>query len=362
MLDIEKLLSDRGIPDALIMKSGKRVKNTKDFEKRREEIKKLLADEEYGIIPEKPESMRVEAISEDDAFSAGKAPLKNLKFIFSSQGKECSFPVYSVIPKNRTNIPAFIHINFRPNVPDRYLPSEEIADRGYAVFSFCYEDVAKDSPDFKSGCAGFLSKGRRRKNAPGKIAMWAWAAMRVMDYIETLPEIDKQNIAVIGHSRLGKTALVTGAYDERFKYMISNDSGCSGAAISRGKGGESVEKITETFPFWFCPRYAEKAKSFAEGKYDQNFLLTLLVPRHIMIGSAEEDLWADPESEFLGAASVKDAYALFGKEGLIYGDAIPTAKDYLGEGDCLYQIRKGMHYLSREDWCAYMDYIDKFVK
>ncbi len=362
MLKIQKMLEQRGIPDALIMSSGKRVNGTADFEKRRDEIKQLLMREEYGIIPEKPKEMQVELVSEDEVFCAGKAPLKKLKFICRSAEKECSFPVYSVIPAGKTNIPAFIHINFRDAVPDRYMHSEEIIDRGYAVFSFCYEDVAHDSSDFKSGCAKFLCPSRRKKDAPGKIAMWAWAAMRVMDYVQTLPEIDKENIAVVGHSRLGKTALVTGAYDERFKYMISNDSGCSGAAISRGKGGESVKLITDTFPYWFCPRYRDNADKFELGCFDQNFLLTLCVPRHIIIGSAEDDLWADPTSEFLNIASMSEAYEIFGKCGLVHNDEIPKAKSFLYEGDCCYHIRKGLHYFSREDWNAYMDYIDRFVK
>ncbi len=359
MLDVKKLLANRGVPDALIMNSGKRVSDINDFETRRKEIKKILMEEEYGIIPPAPDSMKVELINEDERFCAGKAPLKKLSFICRIGDKEFAFPVSAVIPKDKTNLPAFVHINFRPDVPDKYMLSEEIADRGYAVFSFYYEDIAKDSPDFRSALAKYLCGSRRRKNAPGKIAMWAWAAMRIMDHLQTLPEIDKDSIAVVGHSRLGKTALVTGAFDERFKYVISNDSGCSGAAISRGKGGESVERITTVFPFWFCPRYVENRDKYESRGYDQNFLLTLSVPRHIIVGSAEEDLWADPISEFLCLASVNDAYQLFGKRGLVYEDEIPTAKSLLGEGDSCYHIRHGMHYFSREDWNAYMDYIDK---
>ena len=359
----EKMLRERNIPDALKMRCGKRVETPEEFELRRAEIKEILAEEEYGVIPEKPERMRVETVKVDEIFCAGKAPLEELSFIFTDKdGKEYSFPVYAVVPKGKTCVPAFVHINFRPNVPDKYMLSEEIIDRGYALFSFCYQDVARDSDDFRSGIAPFLGGGRRKKNSPGKIAMWAWAAMRVMDYIETRAEIDKDNVAVIGHSRLGKTALVAGGYDERFKYIISNDSGCSGAAISRGKGGESVERINTVFPFWFSRRYNENAKSFEERGFDQNFLLTLSVPRHIMIGSAEEDLWADPTSEFLNLASMKEAYGIFGKKGLIHKDRVPEPKSFLGKGDALYQIRHGMHYFSREDWIAYMDYIDSKIK
>ena len=93
--------------------------------------------------------------------------------------------------------------------------------------------------------------------------------------------------------------------------------------------------------------------------YDQNFLAALSVPRHLIIGSAETDEWSDPESEFLCCASTTPAYNVYGMKGLVYGDEIPKAKTVLGEGEALYQIRKGNHYFSREDWLVYMEYIDK---
>lgn len=358
MLNIEKILADRGVPDAMIMKSGRRVKTVKDFEKRREEIKKILEEEAYGTIPPKPDHMKVEEVHVMPNFCAGKAPWQQLKFTFTMGDKEFSFPVSAVIPKSDKPLPAFVHINFRDAVPDRYMPSEELVDRGYAVFSFCYTDVSSDDGNFKDKCAKYLSN-RRKKNASSKICIWAWAAMRVMDYIETLDSIDKDNVAVIGHSRLGKTAMVAGGYDERFKYIISNDSGCGGAAITRGKVGETFEWMSNVIPFWFCPRWLDKVKAGIELPYDQNFLAALSVPRHLMIGSAETDEWSDPESEFLNCASTNPAYALYGKRGLVYGDEIPKAKTVLGEGDALYHIRTGDHYFSREDWLVYMEYIDK---
>jgi len=348
----------RGIPDALRYNDGSRVNTPEDFERRREEIKEILAKEEYGYIPDKPVKLRAECVETDEKFLAGKAPLKKIILHAECKGGECSFPIYSVVPKKNGPHPAFVHINFRDSVPDRYMPSEELCDLGFAVFSFSYNDVSPDREDgFTEGIAALLSPKKRSSSAPGKIALWAWAAMRVMDYIETLPEIDKENVAVVGHSRLGKTALVTGGYDERFRYVISNDSGCAGAALERGKTGERIPDITENCPRWFCPNYVENAYRFAERGYDQNFLLALSVPRHIMIGSAKEDLWADPTGEFLSLLETNRAYSVYGMEGLVHENLIPKAKSILGEGDALYQIREGVHYFSREDWLAYTDFI-----
>ena len=259
MNSLEQIINERKIPEILKFKSGKSVSDPADFEKRRKEIKELLLEYVYGTMPPKPEHFKVELISCDNSFCAGKAPHSKMKITVTVAGEDFSFPVSCVVPKDKKNVPAFVLINFRDDVPDKYLPSEEIADRGYAVFSFCYNSITKDNDDFTDGIASLFSPVRRTQSSPGKIAMWAWAAMRVMDYVETLDTVDLSSVAVIGHSRLGKTALLAGAFDERFKYIISNDSGCAGAAITRGKRGEHILDITNRFGYWFAKRYAKYA-------------------------------------------------------------------------------------------------------
>ena len=357
---IDKIISERNIPEILKFKNGKAVLTPADFEKRREEIKALLQGHVYGNFPEKPEHMGVELDSCDNSFCAGKAPHSKLNFTVSVDGIKFSFPVSAVIPRDKKNLPVFILINFRDDVPDKYLPSEEIADRGYAVFSFCYKDITSDDEDFSDKIAKLLSPARRTQNSPGKIAMWAWAAMRVMDYVETLDFVDLSSVAVIGHSRLGKTALLAGAFDERFKYIISNDSGCAGAAITRGKRGEHILDITNKFGYWFSKKYAKYAVDEFALPLDQHFLLAALAPRNVLIGSAEEDTWADPESEFLSAHLASEVYEkIYDISGLSHSGGIPKAKAVLDDGNIHYHVRHGLHYLSREDWILYMDYIDK---
>lgn len=358
---VKQALFERGVPDALITNRGIRVQTAAQMEKRREEIKRLLVSEEYGRLPPPPEHLGVDRSPGERNFCAGKVSHELVKLTPKLEGKEFSFPVWAAVPKGAEKAPAFIHISSGHEAANMYQPTEEITDRGFAVFSFCYTDIAKDGGDFRELREKHLSTSRRANDSSGKIMIWAWAAMRVMDYVEALPEIDGDNIAVIGHSVLGKAALVTAAFDERFKYAISNNSGCSGAAISHGGTGETLEQITHVSPFLFCPRYLEKADP-REKSFDQNFLLSLIPPRHLLVGSAEEDLWADPESEFLGCASTNPVYALYGKRGLVYGSSVPKAKAALAEGDALYHIRKGAHCLSREDWAAYMDFIDRKMK
>jgi hypothetical protein len=244
-------------------------------------------------------------------------------------------------------------------VPDKYLPAEEIIDRGYAVFTFYRNDITTDKGTKSDGLSKIFKRCKRKLASPGKLALWAWCAMRVMDYIETLDTIDKDNVAVVGHSRLGKTALLAGAFDERFKYVISNDSGCCGAAIERGKVGERYDRITKVFPYWFCPQFNREVSAGEQFTFDQNFLLSLSVPRCLIIGSAKEDIWADPMSEFLGVASLNDAYSLYGMKGLVHNGEMPKARAVLDEGDAVYYVREGTHFMSRHDWNTYMDIIDK---
>ncbi len=355
MSNIQKLLDERNIPDIL---DG--VKTAADFEKKQDMIRKLLAERQFGEIPKKPEHMYIENGEPYENFAAGKAIRTNHIFKFEMDGKRFSFPAMSVIPKGKKRCPAFVFIAFEGGEANKYMPTEEIVERGFALFTFCYKDVSSDDNNFNSGIAKYLVKSRRKNTATSKIGLWAWAAMRVMDYIETLGDvIDLNNIAVIGHSRLGKTALVTGGYDKRFKYIISNDSGCCGAAIESGKVGERYDRISKVFPYWFCPAFNRDAGAGTPMPFDQNFLLSLSVPRCVIIGSAEEDIWADPTSEFLGVASLGDAYALYGMKGLVHNDELPEARAVLDEGDAVYYVREGAHYLSRHDWNTYMDIIEK---
>ncbi len=352
----------RAVPDALISNRGVRVKTARQMEKRRVEIKQILADEKYGKLPPRPEHMSFSKRPGIPNFCAGKVISESINLSFTSGEREFSFPIRAAIPKKDQPVPAFVHINFSPDTPDKHQPTEEICDRGFAVFSFCYTDVTSDDKDFRSGIARHLLSSRRAKNASGKLMMWAWAAMRVMDYIEVLPEIDRNNVAVVGHSTLGSAALLAAAFDERFRYAIANNSGASGASISRGNIGESIEELCYTSPHLFCPRYCDVTEP-EKKSFDQNFLTALIPPRHLLVGSAEEDTWSDPLGEFLGCASANSVYEIYGMKGLSYeGCDFPRAPAVLNDGDSSYHIRCGLHFFSREDWNVYMDFIEAKMK
>ena len=147
---------------------------------RRSEIRDILQRELFGYMPPQPDEVFFEELppkSYYHTFCAGKAIIKQIIIHTKLMGKAFSFPMWAVIPKGKKNLPFFIHINFRPDVPDRYMPTEEIIDNGFAVFSFGYEDVTTDNMDFGNGLAGVIYGGRERVGSDcGEIPMWAWAA------------------------------------------------------------------------------------------------------------------------------------------------------------------------------------------
>lgn len=359
-MKISEALAGRNVPDVLCP-FGKKISTKEEFEAVKPAIKKLLAEEEYGYIPPKPDRIEVETLPIDyheERFGGGAAVFSRLKLIAYYGDESTSFVFYSAVPVIRSEkMPIFININFGADIPHKYQPTEEITDNGCAVFTIYYEDVSSDNGDFENGCAKLLCKDRTDSHAPGKIAIWAWSVMRVIDYIETLDIYNPDAIAVIGHSRLGKTTLLAAAYDERIKFACANNSGCSGDAITRGKDGERIADITKNFPFWFCPNYFKYAGREDSLPFDQHYLLALIAPRHILVGTAVEDTWADPDSEYLALTLTDEVYKLYGSSGLIHNDNMPECPVRLADGDAYFHERAGVHYLARRDWLSYIDYI-----
>lgn len=330
-------------------------------DKTKSELLDILLREEYGYLPSAPDSIKAEVVERDELFCAGKAVLE--KIILSCKGEwgEFSFPVYYTSLRNKSKkSPCFIHINFRDNVPDKYQPTEELVDEGFGILSFCYQDITSDNGDFGDGFAGVIyPNGRSEKTQCGKIGLWAWAAMRVMDYAQTLPEIDKDKICVAGHSRLGKTALLTGALDERFFCAFSNDSGNSGAAIARDCTGEDIKYICETFPYWFCENYYKYAGKEHEMPFDQHYLIGANYPHRVYVASAEGDIWATPDNEYISCVAASEFYQKQGKTGFVHPQRLPKEGEFFHDGMIGYHRRGGLHYFSREDWGMYIKYLRK---
>lgn len=355
---IKEELEQRNLPKLLVGEDGTPIENITQWEGRRKEIKEILDNFMYGIVPPLKPKTRGQIERTDENALAGKAIYHYVDIKIDTAGGFFQFPVHMILPKGVKKPPIFLYISFEPYLFNEFCPVEEIIDHGYGIVSFYYQDVAPDTDNrFMSGVARLYK--HNNFDSWGSICMWAWAGSRVMDYLEKLTFIDIHRIAVVGHSRLGKTALWCGAVDRRFSMVITNDSGGGGSALFRGKKGEMIINLKNgASKYWYCGNFLDYAKNERELPFDQHYVMALVAPRNLYVCSAKEDVWADPVSEFLGAYAANDAYELFGLDGLVTPDEIPTAPSVFHEGQIGYHVRPGTHYLSRYDWLRFIEYRD----
>jgi hypothetical protein len=338
---------------------------------RRAEILDLFRQHVYGVPFGRPEQLRFDAVATDPKAMDGRATLQRVAIVSTQQGREHRFELTLFLP-NAPQAPAgvFLLLNNRPasnTDPTRaeksgFWPAEAVIARGYGIAAIQVAELAPDNAQhYRDGVIRLFEgtvTGPRPENAPAALAAWAWGASRVMDYLATNPRVDARRVAVIGHSRGGKAALWAGAEDERFTFVISNDSGEGGAALTRRNFGETLGRITTTFPHWFAPGYAAYADRIPDLPVDQHMLLALIAPRGLCVGSADEDLWSDPRGEFLSLAAASPAFAVYGDPAIGPGDMPPLGTP-LTVGRRGYHIRPGIHNLTPDDWDRYMDFADR---
>jgi len=359
------------LPDPLVAADGRKIATPEEWRKiRRPEVMELFRKHVYGRVPDTPYEKRFQIVHEEPKALDGAATFKRVRITISRDTGSLGVNLYLFVPNRAPKpVPAFLLISLAgPESPDatgdqvaRLWPAEALVARGYALAAFHNADVDPDRHDgFKDGIHALLDTSPRPPDAWGTIAAWAWGASRVMDYLETDADLARDKVAVIGHSRGGKTALWAGAQDERFALVVSNQSGCTGAALSRRRfeGKEQVARINQAFPHWFCETYKGYNDREEALPVDQHMLVALIAPRGVAVGSAAEDLWADPRGEFLAVVHAAPVYRLFGRQALGTATMPDLGEPLHGDG-AHYHLRAGKHALSLADWQAYMDAADR---
>lgn len=357
---LKKILEERDLLPILKMNDGTPV-TLENWRERRDEMLDDLQKYSYGYTPKCLGEGRGEVIFEDKLAYAGKVIEQHINLTFATPSGDFTTYAELYIPKNVEKPPVFLNHVFR-RVPDRYIPVEEITDQGFALFTLCYKDVVNDNHygDYSDGLGKMfgVENPREDKTQWGKIGMWAYAGSRALDYLLTRDDLDAKHTAVIGHSRLGKTALWTAAQDERFWCAVSNNSGYGGAASSKRANGEHISDFMRLGSWdWFCENFKDYIDAENEKPYDQAYLIASIAPRLVCVGSAVEDRGADPVSEFLTPLHASCAWELLGEKGLVTPDKLPEAGDHLVEGNVSYHLRAGRHFISREDWNHYIKFL-----
>ncbi len=385
------------LPNPLSMSDGIKVTDADMWRtQRRPELLSLFKEHVYGAMPPSMKIAHADITGFDPVWLGGKGMRKEVTLYFNSDRTGPKINVLILMPKKSSGkgpFPAFLGYNFSGNhtvhadsdisrglVWDRNDKSkprrakessrgggasrwqvEKIISRGYALVTVYYGDVDPDFHDgFKNGVHSLYPNYQKRADNWTSIGGWAWGLGRVLDYLETEDLIDAKRVAVIGHSRLGKTSLWTGATDERFAMVISNNSGCGGAALARRRVGETVARINSSFPHWFCTNHKKYNNNENAMPVDQHELIALIAPRPVYVASAQDDKWADPRGEFLSCLGADPVYRL------LVGEGLPTKKwpqvDKPVHGRIGYHVRTGKHDVTSFDWDQYLDFADKHMQ
>lgn len=392
----ESLVPAYTLPDPLIDAAGEPVRSAAAWrDHRRPQVLRLFEDHVYGRMPAPGPAPLVEVLDEDRRALKGQAVRRQTRVQFGDARHAMDLLLY--LPADAgAPVPLFLGLNFFGNhsvhtdpgihlstawmrraddggVVDhrateaargsqsRRWPIERILARGYGVATIYCGDL---DPDFDDGYANgvhplFYQHGQTQP-APhewGAIGAWAWGLSRGLDVLTEDGQVDHGRVAVMGHSRLGKTALWAGACDERFAMVISNDSGCGGAALSRRRYGETIAIINEAFPHWFCDNHRAFDHREHELPVDQHELIALAAPRPVYVASAIDDRWADPKGEFLGAVHAGPVYKLLGC-GDLGTDQMPPVDAAVQQGMIGYHVRTGGHDVTDWDWDRWMDFAD----
>lgn len=401
------------LPDPLVMLDARAVATQSQwFHERRPELKALFQHYMYGHFPPAPKSVKAELRREDSQALNGKATLKEITLTFGPPAAP-KINLLLVIPNARQGrVPVILGLNFCGNhtvlddpriaLPTVWMPNycpgcsnnaatdagrgqdapswdiAQVIDRGYALATFYHGDIDSDRPDATDGLRAFTAKGgmrgwlkapRKDTRCPacparyengdydwGTLASWAWGLERAVDYLVKDKAIDKQRIAVFGHSRNGKTALLAGAFDERIGLILCHQAGCGGSAPSRGKVGESVKAINDHFPHWFNAAFKQFNDAPERLPFDQHELIALCAPRPVLLSNATEDQWANPQGQFDMVRAVDSLYRWLAGDGLAVTKMPETG--HLVASRLGYFIRPGKHSTRPEDWKAFCDFAD----
>jgi hypothetical protein len=369
----ESKVGEYQLPELLVTESGQTISTPEQWEKiRRPEILNLFENHVYGQVPKEFDDIKFKVINRDKKAITGKATLKEVAITVTRNNKSVTMNLLMFTPnKVKKPVPMFLVINHRGiktmdvtrQNKDGFWPAEQVIEAGYGISGFDVIDVSPDDKvKFTEGILDQLYPEQlEMDNGMRALGAWGWGAARAIDYFEKDKSVDATKIISVGHSRGGKSSLWFGAQDERVAITISNESGNSGAAISRRNFGETVDRITTNFPYWFCPNYRQYANNEDNLPVDQHMLIALIAPRAVYVASADEDLWADPKGQYLALKEAQPVFKLYGIETNL-PEEMPEVNQQIIRSHAGFHNRKGKHNMTPYDWQQFIRFADSYFK
>ena len=360
------------LPDILTSAKGEKITSAELWNNvRRPELMELFRENIFGRVPATKFKESFKVISTDRTALEGMATQKQVEILIEAGEKTLSFGLTLFTPNN-VKQPAAVFLLIDPwfaeiNNPhwkqnNEYFPVKEAIKRGYGMAVFNAAQLDPDTFDnFKNGIHAVLDQEPRPSDAWGTLAAWAWGSSRCVDYLVTDKDVASGKIAVVGHSRAGKTALWAGAEDTRFAMVVSNESGAGGAALARRRFGETVARLNTSFPHWYCSNYNKYSNKEDELPVDMHMLLALTAPRALYVDCADEDLWGDPKGSYLSLYNALPVFKLLGRNSYL-PETMPELNKQVISGRVGFHIRDGAHNLLLKDWNWIMDFADKNLK
>ena len=402
----ESKVEPYSLEDPLVYCNGRKVRKKADWPERRVEILDIFQREMYGQLPPRPDTVFLETLEEGLSL-AGHARRRQVKMSFRSDGGGPSIDWLILTPEfAKEPVPVVMLLNYEGNhtvVPDNevfvpdlpllqykdgrqassfprgalsnpsaasVLPVGMLLARGYAVVTACYEQIGpdpypgtdQDSIACSRGVFGLWGKrDPSRKDNTSSLMAWAWGLMRGMDMVVRTPYLDASRVLVTGSSRLGKAALIAGAFDDRFAVVVPNQTGGGGAPLSKRRFGENVGTEILNYTHWYCRAYDKYAEHEKDMPFDQHLLLACIAPRPLMVQGFDEQ-WFDTKGEFLALKAASPVWEFLGKKGLPDVDW-PDDYDRSAIGPYLAYYRRPLgHGIAAIDWQWMLDFAAPYLE
>ena len=370
------------LPDPLTLKNGTKVKNAKTWwNKRRPEIVEDFDREIYGRTPANLPRVDWQVTSYTNEEING-IPVVTKKL--NGRVDNSSYPSIGVNiqltvttpSKVKGPVPLIMELAFvfppgfsPPRDTSRNPPpswQQQVLEKGWGYAVLIPVSIQADNgAGLTSGIIGLMNKGQTRKvDDWGALKAWAWGASKAMDYFEKDPAIDAKRIGIEGHSRYGKAALVTMAYDPRFAIGFISSSGAAGAKLHRRNAGEIVENVAASGEYhWMAVNYMKYAGplTWDDLPVDAHELIALVAPRPLFISSGNRgDAWVDVRGMFMATVAAGPVYELLNKKGLGTNE-FPKVETGLLKGDLVFRQHNGGH-TPGPNWPYFLAFAEKYFK